>query len=145
MSTRTFLVSFIFLVALPTGALAQDRAAGANSPAAAAPALRNLSVDDYFRIREVGDAQISPEGKWVAYTVKTHRQKEDDSVERIWMVATGGADEAIPLTGDGSCSSHPRWSPDGKYLAFLRERGECDGGKPVWIMHREGGEPERLT
>lgn len=102
-------------------------------------------MDDYFRIREVGDAQISPEGKWVAYTVKTHRQKEDDSVERIWMIAAGGGVDAIPLTGDGSCSSHPRWSPDGKYLAFLRERGACDGGKQVWLMNREGGEPERLT
>ncbi len=131
---------------LPTGALAQDQSVPAPTPAntAGGAALRNLTVDDYFRIKEVADAQISPEGKWVAYTVKTHRQKQDDSVERIWMIEASGGD-AIPLTSDGTCSSHPRWSPDGKYLAFLRERGECDGEKQVWLMNREGGEPEQLT
>jgi dipeptidyl aminopeptidase/acylaminoacyl peptidase len=138
---------FIFVVALllRAGALAQDRPAPTPANPAAGAAPRNLTVDDYFRIKEVADAQISPEGKWVAYTVKTHRQKEDDSVARIWMVSTSAGGDAIPLTADASCSSRPRWSPDGKYLAFLRERGECEGEKEIWIMSREGGEPEQLT
>jgi len=142
MNLRTAVAFLACFAAVPSIAMAQNRAAPASPPPV--PALRNLSVDDYFRIKEVADAQVSPEGKWVAYTVKTHRQKEDDSEERIWMTPAAGGD-AIPLTAPGSCSSHPRWSPDGKFLAFLRQRGDCEGAKQVWILNREGGEPERLT
>jgi dipeptidyl aminopeptidase/acylaminoacyl peptidase len=142
MRLREHLALIVFVAALPLAAGAQNPPAPAT---AATPAtLRNLTVDDYFRIKEVADAQISPEGKWVAYTVKTHRQKEDDTTGRIWMAPTAGGG-AIAVTGEGSCSSHPRWSPDGKYLAFLREKGDCDGDKQVWIINREGGEPEQLT
>jgi len=138
--TRLAWAASVFVLSIAT--FAQNPSAPL-SPPTSSP-LRNLTVDDYFRIKEVADAQISPEGAWVAYTVKTHRQKEDDSVERLWMIPTAGG-EALPLTGDTTCSSHPRWSPDGKYLAFLREKGECDGDKQVWIMSREGGEPQQLT
>ena len=61
--------------------------------------LRGLSVDDYFRMKEVGDPQISPDGKWVAYTVETANLKEDKNRRRIWMVpASGGT--AIALTDE---------------------------------------------
>ena len=102
----------------------------------------NLTVDDYVRIKEVSDPQISPEAKWVAYTVETHDLKEDKNEERIWMVATAGG-EAIPLTGENVSSSHPRWSPNGKYLAFLSAREE--GKKQVWLLNRSGGEAQQLT
>ena len=111
---------------------------------------RNLDVDDYFRIKEVEGAQISPEGKWVAYTVETHDLKADKNKRRIWMVPAAGG-EAIPLTAESASSSHPRWSPDGKYLAFLSARGEeasedeGAGKAQVWILHREGGEAQQLT
>ena len=115
-------------------------------------AARNLTIDDYFRILEVEDAQISPEGKWVAYVVKTRNLKEDKNESRIWMVPTSGG-AAIPLTADGTSCSHPRWSPDGKYLAFLsgRERGKAEKGdedskkEEVWLLNREGGEAQTLT
>src|ERR1700689_5307425 len=53
-------------------------------------ATRNLAIDDYFRILELEDAQLSPEGKGVAYLVKTHDPKEDKNESRIWMVPTSG-------------------------------------------------------
>ncbi len=107
-----------------------------------------LTVDDYVRIKDVEDAQISPEGKWVAYTVETHKLKEDKNEKRIWMISTSGGD-AIPLTAEGVSSSHPRWSPDGKYLAFLSGRGDGKEGdekkKQVWVLNRQGGEAQQLT
>ncbi len=56
---------------------------------------RNLTVDDYFRIRDVSDPQISPDGGWIAYTVTRRDLKEDKSDSRIWMVPTADG-EAIP-------------------------------------------------
>jgi dipeptidyl aminopeptidase/acylaminoacyl peptidase len=104
---------------------------------------RPITVDDLFQIREVQDPQLSPDAQWVAYTVKTLNLKEDKSEERIWMIPMGGGD-AIALTAEGVSSSHPRWSPDGKYLAFLSARGEDKGGQ-VWLLNRAGGEAQRLT
>jgi len=103
---------------------------------------RPITVDDLFQIREVSDPQLSPDGQSVAYTVKTLLLKEDKSEERIWSVPTNGGD-AIPLTAEGVSSSHPRWSPDGKYLAFLSARNE--GKTQVWLLNRAGGEAQRLT
>jgi dipeptidyl aminopeptidase/acylaminoacyl peptidase len=103
---------------------------------------RPITVDDLFQIREVSDPQLSPDAQSVAYTVKTLLLKEDKSEERIWSVPTNGGD-AIPLTAEGVSSSHPRWSPDGKYLAFLSARNE--GKTQVWLLNRAGGEAQRLT
>jgi dipeptidyl aminopeptidase/acylaminoacyl peptidase len=103
---------------------------------------RPITVDDLFQIREVSDPQLSPDAQFVAYTAKTLLLKEDKSEERIWFVPTAGGD-AVPMTAEGVSSSHPRWSPDGKYLAFLSARNE--GKTQVWLLNRSGGEAQRLT
>jgi dipeptidyl aminopeptidase/acylaminoacyl peptidase len=103
---------------------------------------RAVTVDDLFQLREVRDPQLSPDAQWVAYTVKTLSLKEDKSEERIWTAPTGGSD-AIAMTAEGVSSTHPRWSPDGRYLAFLSARNE--GKTQVWLLNRSGGEAQRLT
>jgi len=106
------------------------------------PAPRAITIDDYFQIHEVRDPQLSPDAKWVTYTVKTALLKEDKNEERIWMVpAADGA--PIALTAEGNSSSHARWSPDGKFIAFLSSREE--GKTQVWLLNRLGGEAARLT
>lgn len=85
---------------------------------------------------------MSPEGQWVAYTMGTVNREEDKNEERIWMLPAAGG-EAIPLTAQDVSSSHPRWSPDGKYLAFLSARNE--GKTQVWLLNRKGGEAQKLT
>ena len=108
------------------------------------PALspRPITIDDYFRIREVHDPQLSPDAQSVAYVVKTAILKTDKNEERIWMVPRTGGD-AIALTAEGVSSSHPRWSPDSKSIAFLSERNE--GQTQVWLLSLRGGEAQRLT
>jgi len=106
------------------------------------PPPRAITVDDVFEIREVRDPQIAEDGKWVAYTVSTASLKEDKTETRIWMAPAGGGD-AIVMTAEDVSSSHPRWSPDGKYLAFLSQRNE--GKTQVWLLNRMGGEAQRLT
>ena len=103
---------------------------------------RPVTVDDQFQIREVQDPQLSPDAQWVAYTVKTLNLKEDKSEERIWMAPFAGG-EAVAMSAEGVSSSHPRWSPDGKYLAFLSARNE--GKAQVWLLSRAGGEAQHLT
>ena len=109
---------------------------------AGAQAPRPITVDDYFQVREVDDPQISADGQWVAYTVATLSLKDDEEKTRIWMAPTAGGD-AIPMTSEEVSSEHPRWSPDGKYLAFLSKRNE--GKTQVWLLNRQGGEAQRLT
>jgi dipeptidyl aminopeptidase/acylaminoacyl peptidase len=105
-------------------------------------ARRKFTVDDYLALRSVRDPQISPDGQWVAYVVGTTKTKEDKREQRIWMIPAAGG-EAIALTAEGVSSSHPRWSPDGKFLAFLSGRNE--GKAQVWLLNRLGGEAQKLT
>jgi dipeptidyl aminopeptidase/acylaminoacyl peptidase len=142
-----FRITFAFLVLVlaltvraqePTSKPASTTATGTAAPAT----LRNITIDDYFQIRDVAQPELSPDGQWVAYGVRTRMLKEDKNEQRLWMISTHGGD-AIPLTAEGVSSSHPRWSPDGKYLSFLSSR---NGGKgQVWLLNRQGGEAVRLT
>src|SRR5882672_8043789 len=108
----------------------------------ASPSPRPITVDDYFQIQSVHDPQLSPDAQWVAYSVDKSTLKTDKNETRIWMVpATGG--DALPMTAEGVSSEHLRWSPDGKFVAFLSERNE--GKKQVWLLNRQGGEAQQLT
>ncbi|HET9406456.1 MAG TPA: S9 family peptidase [Candidatus Sulfotelmatobacter sp.] len=117
-------------------------AAGQTSPSASSTSPRAITVDDLFEIHDVRDPQITDDGKWVAYTVATASLKEDKTDTRIWIAPTSGGD-AIAMTAEKVSSSNPRWSPDGKYLAFLSKRNE--GKTQVWLLNRMGGEAQQLT
>ena len=111
-------------------------------PQSSPPTPRPITIDDLFKIQAVRDPQISPDGQWVAYSVEKASLKDDKTESRIWMVPISGGD-SLPLTAEGVSSTHPRWSLDGKHLAFLSSRG---GGKAqVWLLNRLGGEAQRLT
>ena len=103
---------------------------------------RPLTVDDMFEIQRVGDAQISPDGKWVAFTVTAISLEDEKSETHIWMISTNGGDP-IPMTAEGYSASRPRWSPDGKYLSFSASKG--DNKTQVWTLNRLGGEAQQLT
>ncbi len=103
---------------------------------------RNLKIDDLFALKDVRDPRLSPDGKWVAYTVTIADLDKDESETAIWMVAATGG-EALRMTAKGSSASRPRWSPDGKYLSFLADRNESKD--QVWLLDRRGGEAEQLT
>jgi len=103
---------------------------------------RPITIQDLFRIKQVQDPRISPDGQWVAYTLTSTELAQDETEDRIWMIPAAGG-EAIPLTAEGVSSNQPRWSPDGKWLAFLSAR---NGGKTqVWLLNRLGGEAQKLT
>ena len=104
--------------------------------------LRPITIDDFFKIKRVGNPQISPDGKWVAYTVSTTNLEKNESKTRIWKIPVEGG-EAIPMTAEASSSSRPEWSPDGKYFSFLSARN--NGKTQVWALNSLGGEAIKLT
>jgi len=101
-----------------------------------------LTPNDLFEIKQVGSPRISPDGDWVAYTVRETSVEDDESETRIWIASTTD-NEVLPMTGVGSSASQPRWSPDGKYLSFIASRN--DGESQVWALNLRGGEAVQLT
>lgn len=116
---------------------------GAAALFAQAPAKRPLAADDVYRLQEVGDPQVSPDGRWIAYTVTVMDREADKLRTAIWMVDWEGAQDLRVTNGPDSDTS-PRWSPDGKYLAFLSAR-PADGPAQIWLLDRRGGEAMPLT
>ena len=107
-------------------------------------AQRPVGPADLARVKDVTDPQISPDGAWVAYSVSTSDTVKDEDNSDIWMASWDGK-EQVQLTRGPSGEHTPRWSPDGRTLAFLSDRDDEHEVDQLWLLDRAGGEPERLT
>ncbi|WP_456426330.1 TolB family protein, partial [Rhodocaloribacter sp.] len=112
-------------------------------PALGQEAPRALEIDDYFRIKNVSDPQVSPDGQWVAYLVTETKLDDDERETSLWMIPAAGG-EALRMTAEGYSASRPRWSPDGRYLSFTASKGE-KAKTQVWAFDRRGGDARPLT
>ncbi|HXF96182.1 MAG TPA: hypothetical protein VNI61_08795, partial [Gemmatimonadales bacterium] len=86
-----------------------------------AQAKRALTFDDFIALKVVADPQPSPDGRHVAYTVTEYSLAENRGITRIWLVETATG-RTRPFTGGPGSDRQPRWSPDGKQLAFVSTR-----------------------
>src|SRR5437763_12831231 len=100
------------------------------------------TLDDLLTIKSVGGTQISPDGKWVAYTVGYGDFKQDAFVTQIWL-ADSGSGKSFQLTRGDKSSTNPRWSPDGKWFAFLSNR--LADKTQIFVIDPAGGEAQQLT
>ena len=105
-------------------------------------AKRPLRPGDIYRLQTIGDATVSPDGKWVSYTVSSTDSARDRRNSDIWMVSWDGK-ETVQLTNSTESESSPRWSPDGKYISFVASRNGASS--QVWLLDRRGGEGVKLT
>jgi dipeptidyl aminopeptidase/acylaminoacyl peptidase len=112
---------------------------------AQAPAAPRFTVEEMLKLRRVSDPQLSPDGRFVAYVVTDVSLEKNNRVNRLWVVPVAGG-ESVPLVQTDKSDSSPRWSPDGKKLAFLSTR---DGSSQVWVVEmssgRAAGEPRKVT
>lgn len=141
---RMHLYALVCTSLLASTAVAQTPPpAGSTAQPAQAVTPRALQPSDIHRVLSLNDPQVSPEGGWIAYTVTRTDSVRDRSVTDIWMVNWAGT-ERVRLTSSPDSEVSPRWSPDGRHLAFLSSRRE-GGGAQVWLLDRRGGDAERIT
>ena len=126
------LVAFLILAIVPTALLAD--------------AKRPITEKDLLKFVWIGDTQVSPDGSQVVFVRVTVNEDKDRYETSLFIVPTNGSSEPRPFTS-GPFDASPRWSPDGRTLAFVRA-AEKDG-KPdqpqIYLMAANGGEARALT
>ena len=95
-------------------------------------------------MRDVDEPNISPDGSRIVYVVKTADMEKDKLPGNLWLARWDGSENRA-LTFGNKGASHPRWSPDGKWIAFLSGREDENEIDQLWILPLGGGEAEKLT
>lgn len=112
---------------------------------ASAPAFgRTLQPGDFAALRDVSNPAVSPDGQWVAYSVRNTDLDKDKRYTNLWLTKWDGSSERA-LTFGAKSQSLPRFSPDGRQLAFLSGRGDEDKGDQLWVLDLAGGEARQVT
>src|SRR5258706_7223832 len=83
---------------------------------------------DVYRLQNITNPQISPDGKWVLYILSTVDTVKDKRNRDLWMISWDGK-EQVQLTNGPESESSPRFSPDGKYISFTASRDGDDKDK----------------
>jgi dipeptidyl aminopeptidase/acylaminoacyl peptidase len=108
-----------------------------------------MTAEDLYDFEFLADAQISPDGSRVAYVVRTVDRDNNTYRSAIWSVPFDGG-TPMRLTSGGGQDAQPRWSPDGRTLAFVSDRSAPQGNgkrkpKNIFVLSLSGGEARQLT
>src|SRR3954453_1145197 len=101
-----------------------------------------FDVNALLSLKRMSDPQISPDSKWVAFTVQSADVTANRKPTQIWIVPLEGAGAPKQITTDGEANSRPRWSPDSKRIAYISDRG---GSSQIWMMDPDGGNAKQIT
>ncbi len=119
-------------------------APGSSASPSPAAEKRLLKPEDFTALRDVDEPNISADGNAVIYVVKTADMEKDKLVGNLWLAKWDGSDNRA-LTFGNKGASHPRWSPDGKSVAFLSGREDENEVDQLWILPSDGGEAQKFT
>jgi dipeptidyl aminopeptidase/acylaminoacyl peptidase len=103
---------------------------------------RPMGIVDLLTIPRVADPQVSPDGRDVLYTRTEADWKAGRRVPHLWRARIGG--DAVQLTSGADGENGPRWSPDGKTIAFTAKRGDNEAAQ-IYLLPADGGEARQLT
>jgi dipeptidyl aminopeptidase/acylaminoacyl peptidase len=104
-----------------------------------------MRPEDVYELVNAGDPRISPDGTRVAYTVTSLDEEANDYRSAIWVTRLDGSGEPRPFSAGDKRDASPRWSPDGRWLAFTSTRGEEKAPAALYVIPAEGGEARKLT
>jgi dipeptidyl aminopeptidase/acylaminoacyl peptidase len=107
-----------------------------------------MKPEDVYALRSVGDPRLSPDGRRVAYVVSRTDEEGNAYRTAIWVAALDGSEEPRQFTSGERNDGSPRWSPDGRWLAFVSNREGDDEKKSkgqLYVLPADGGEPRKLT
>ena len=105
-----------------------------------------FTAEDLLNMKYVTSAEISPDGKWIAYTVRVPRKATDKpggAYSELHVLSTETGASRPFITGKVNVSG-PQWRPDGSAIAFRMRRGE-KAKTQVWMIPVDGGESRQLT
>jgi dipeptidyl aminopeptidase/acylaminoacyl peptidase len=102
--------------------------------AAVAQAKHPFTFEDMMKLKRVGEPEVSPDGKWVIFSVVDVDLEANTKTPHIWIVPTAGGQEREIIADQDA--DRPRWAPDGKAFAFLSNK---DRGSQVWIARFDSG------
>jgi dipeptidyl aminopeptidase/acylaminoacyl peptidase len=121
----------VFLAVAAGSATAQDTGAA-------------FSVDDAINLTSVSSPELSPDGSRVLYIRSELDWGENERKSHIWIANSDGTDLRQFTSQEGDAS--PAWSPDGRWVAFLRNQGAGDERKrQIFLLRTDGGEARALT
>ena len=110
---------------------------------ASEPKKRLMTVEDLWKVKRIGAPSVAPAGDRCVVEVTTFDMDKDESTSDLWLLATDGKTQK-QLTNAPGKSSGPKWSPDGKTIAFVSKRG-TDEVPQIYLISPEGGEARRVS
>jgi len=105
---------------------------------------RPMGIVDFLNIPRLADPQLSPDGRDVVFTRSDADWKNSRRITHIWRAAADGTGTAVQLTAGADSETSPRWSPDGKSIAFAAKRGSNESAQ-IYLLPIDGGEARQLT
>ena len=112
--------------------------------ASAAFAQRAMTLVDFMNIPTINGPQLSPDGKEIVFTKSEPNWKANRRISHVWRVNANGTG-LLQLTSGAETEDTPRWSPDGKTIAFVTKRGDAEAVNQIFLLSTAGGEARPVT
>ena len=136
------------LIVIAVCAFASLLSSSTSAQTSTPPIRRSITDKDIFDFVWVANPQVSPDGSHVAFTRVNVDEKRTGYETSIWIVSTSGGEDPVRLT-NGKHDAQPRWSPDGRRMAFVRGGDKDESGKPkpaqIALLSFSGGEARIIT